>query len=156
VRAVSETDTQTLTPALFYRDPKAAMSFLERAFGFETVMVIEDPDGGPSFHGEMRLGGSSVRIGAEWSADHASPASLNGKNTQTLAIQVETDVDAHCAQARAAGADIFAEPETQFYGDRTYRCRDPEGHIWVVAQTVEVVTREQAEAASGLTITGWS
>jgi uncharacterized glyoxalase superfamily protein PhnB len=65
-------------------------------------------------------------------------------------------VDTHCAKARAAGADIFAEPETQFYGDRTYRCRDPEGHIWVIAQTVEIVTREEAEAASGLTITGWS
>ena len=47
------------------------------------------------------------------------------------------------------------EPETQFYGDRTYRCRDPEGHIWTVAQTVEAVTREAAETASGLKITGW-
>jgi hypothetical protein len=46
-------------------------------------------------------------------------------------------------------------PATQFYGARTYRCRDPEGHIWTVAQTVETVTREQAEAASGLKITGW-
>ncbi len=152
---MSDADSHRLTPALIYRDPKAAMSFLERAFGFETVMVIEDPTGGSAFHGEMRLGGSTLRIGAEWSANHASPASLNGKNTQTLAIQIKTDVDAHCSQARAAGADIFAEPETQFYGDRTYRCRDPEGHIWVIAQTVEIVTREQAEVASGLKITGW-
>jgi hypothetical protein len=47
------------------------------------------------------------------------------------------------------------QPETQFYGARTYRCRDPEGHIWTVAQTVQAVTREQAEEASGLKITGW-
>jgi uncharacterized glyoxalase superfamily protein PhnB len=153
---MSETESETLTPALIYRDPKAAMAFLERAFGFETVMVIDDPDGGPAFHGEMRIGRSALRIGAEWSVDHASPVSLNGKNTQTLAIQIDTDVDAHCARARAAGADVFAEPETQFYGDRTYRCRDPERHIWVIAQTVKIVTREEAEAASGLTITGWS
>jgi len=153
---MSETESETLTPALIYRDPKAAMAFLERAFGFETVMVIDDPDGGPAFHGEMRIGRSALRIGAEWSVDHASPVSLNGKNTQTLAIQIDTDVDAHCARARAAGADVFAEPETQFYGDRTYRCRDPERHIWVIAQTVKIVTREEAEAASGHTITGWS
>lgn len=153
---MSETESETLTPALIYRDPKAAMAFLERAFGFETVMVIDDPDGGPAFHGEMRIGRSALRIGAEWSVDHASPVSLNGKNTQTLALQIDTDVDAHCARARAAGADVFAEPETQFYGDRTYRCRDPERHIWVIAQTVKIVTREEAEAASGLTITGWS
>lgn len=74
---------------------------------------------------------------------------------QTVHIQITTDIDRHCERARAAGAEILAEPETQFYGDRTYRCRDPEGHIWTVAQTVEAVTREAAETASGLKITGW-
>jgi hypothetical protein len=47
------------------------------------------------------------------------------------------------------------EPEDQFYGDRTYRAVDPEGHVWTFAQTVRQVTREEAEQASGLKITGW-
>ena len=47
------------------------------------------------------------------------------------------------------------EPAEQFYGDATYRCRDPEGHIWTVGQTVKPVSREEAEAASGMKITGW-
>ena len=68
---------------------------------------------------------------------------------------VDTDSDAHCARARAAGFEILAEPETQFYGDRTYRCRDPEGHIWTVGQTVQAVSREEAEAITGLKIEGW-
>ena len=51
--------------------------------------------------------------------------------------------------------DGEGKPQTQCYGDRTYRCRDPEGHIWTIAQTVETVTREQAEEASGLKIKGW-
>ena len=38
---------------------------------------------------------------------------------------------------RAAGAEILQRPETQFYGDRTYRARDPEGHIWTFGQTVQ-------------------
>ncbi len=37
------------------------------------------------------------------------------------------DVDAHYAQAKAAGARVLSEPEDQFYGDRTYRAEDPEG-----------------------------
>ena len=141
-------------PAVFYRDPKAAMAWLEKAFGFEVAMLIEDSAGGVA-HSEMRFGESLVMIGSEWSADHKSPASLGGKNTQSVHIHVDTDVDAHCARARAAGADIFAEPETQFYGDRTYRCRDLEGHVWTIGQTVKAVSREEAEAASGLKITGW-
>jgi uncharacterized glyoxalase superfamily protein PhnB len=143
-----------LISAVCYQDPKAALDWLERAFGFELSMLIEDGEGNLA-HSQMRFGNAAVMIGNEWTADHKSPRSIGGKNTQTVHIQIDTDVDAHCEQARAAGAEILMEPATQFYGDRTYRCRDPEGHIWTVAQTVQVVTREEAEQASGLKITGW-
>ncbi|WP_309604603.1 VOC family protein [Phenylobacterium sp.] len=143
-----------LMSAVCYLDPKAALTWLERAFGFEVSMLIEDDQGNVA-HSEMRFGNAVVMIGNEWSADHKSPKSIGGKNTQTVHIQIDTDVDAHRERARAAGAEILMAPETQFYGDRTYRCRDPEGHIWTVAQTVEVVTREAAEKATGLKITGW-
>lgn len=140
--------------ALFYQDPKAALAQLEKAFGFELVMLLEDADGNVA-HSQMEFGDSYVMIGQEWSADHKSPKSVGGKNTQTVHVQLDSDIDAHCARARAAGAEIMAEPETQFYGDRTYRCRDPEGHIWTVSQTVASISREDAETASGLKITGW-
>jgi uncharacterized glyoxalase superfamily protein PhnB len=143
-----------LMSAVCYRDPKAALKFLEAAFGFELSMLIEDADGNLA-HSEMRFGDAVVMVGNEWSEDHKSPLSIGGKNTQTVHIQIATDVDAHCERARAAGFEILMAPATQFYGDRTYRCRDPEGHIWTVAQTVQAVTREEAEAASGLKITGW-
>jgi uncharacterized glyoxalase superfamily protein PhnB len=143
-----------LTPALFYRDPRAALKWLAEAFDFEVFMLIEDNDGG-LVHSEMRFGDAAVMIGNEWSADHQSPASLGGRNTQTTHIHIEGDIDAHCERARKAGAEIVAAPETQFYGDRTYRCRDPEGHIWTISQSVQPVTREEAEAATGLRIEGW-
>ena len=143
-----------LSSALFYRDPRAALAWLEKAFGFEVTMLLETADGDVA-HSQMTYGGSIVMIGSEWSADHQSPASVNGRNTQAVHIQIDDDIDAHCQRAREAGADIIAELEDQFYGDRTYRCRDPEGHIWTVAQTVKAVSREEAEAATGLKITGW-
>jgi uncharacterized glyoxalase superfamily protein PhnB len=144
-----------LSSAIVYRDPRAAIAWLEQAFGFEVVMLIESPDGEIA-HSQLRFGDGVVMVAREWDDEHRSPASLGGKNTQSLHIQVQTDIEGHCERARAAGAQIHAEPETQFYGDRTYRCRDPEGHIWTVAQTVAVVTREEAEQATGLKITGWS
>ena len=144
----------SLTSAVCYRDPKAAVAWLERAFGFELVMLIEDAAGN-LVHSEMRFGDGAVMIGGEWSEDHKSPSSIGGKNTQSLHVHVDTDLGAHCERARAAGAEIIMEPATQFYGDRTYRCRDPEGHIWTIGRTVQAVTREEAEEASGLKITGW-
>ena len=40
------------------------------------------------------------------------------------------DVEAHAERARAAGADIFLEPQDQDYGGRGYSCRDIEGNVW--------------------------
>ena len=145
-----------LTSALCYRDPKAALKFLEAAFGFELVMLIEDSDGNLA-HAEMSFGDSLVMIGAEWTEKHKSPASIDGFNTQTVHIQVEGDIDAHCERARAAGAEILMEPADQFYGDRTYRCRDLEGHFWTVGALVRTVSVEEAEAESGLKVVkGWA
>jgi len=151
---MAESGKAYLASAVCYQDPRAALRWLEDAFGFEPSMVILTPDE-DLVHSEMRHGDSLIMIGNEWTDDHKSPKSIGGKNTQTVHIQLDSDVDAHCERARAAGAEIIAEPETQFYGDRSYRCRDPEGHIWTVSQTVEAVTREQAEEISGLKITGW-
>jgi uncharacterized glyoxalase superfamily protein PhnB len=52
-----------------------------------------------------------------------------GGVTQSLYLIVP-EVDAHCARARDAGADIVSAPENQSYGGRVYSCRDPEGHVW--------------------------
>jgi uncharacterized glyoxalase superfamily protein PhnB len=145
-----------LTSALCYRDPKAALKFLEAAFGFELVMLIEDNEGALA-HSEMSFGDSLVMIGNEWTAQHKSPASIDGFNTQSVHIHLEGDIDAHCERARAAGAEILMEPADQFYGDRTYRCRDPEGHFWTVGAPVRTVTQDEAEAESGLKVVkGWA
>lgn len=144
-----------LISALCYRDPKAALKFLEAGLGFELSLLIEDAEGNVA-HSQMEFGNAAVMVGSEWSADHKSPASIDGKNTQTVHIHVHDDIDAHCERARAAGFEIVMEPADQFYGDRTYRCRDPEGHMWTVGQTIRQVSREEAEAASGLKMAkGW-
>lgn len=140
--------------AVVYKDPLAALDFLEAAFGFERTMVITDADGNLA-HSEMRFGDGYLMIGSEWSDYTASPASIGGKTTQSVHVQLDGGLDAHCARARAAGAVIVREPADQFYGDRTYAAKDPEGHVWTFGETVRAVSREDAEAASGLKIEGW-
>jgi uncharacterized glyoxalase superfamily protein PhnB len=143
-----------LGSALFYKDAFAALDWLEKAFGFERTMVITDKDGNLG-HSEMRFGDGYIMIGGEWIDYVASPASIGGKNTQSIHVHLAAGIDAHCERARAGGATILQEPADQFYGDRTYRARDPEGHVWTFGQTVRHVGREEAEKASGLTIEGW-
>jgi uncharacterized glyoxalase superfamily protein PhnB len=141
-----------LSSALSYQDPKAAYRWLETAFGFEPVFALLDAEGRLA-HSEMSYGDSVVMIGNEWSEAHKSPKSLGGKNTQSVHVQLAEgeDIDAHCAHAQAAGADILMQPETQFYGDRSYRARDPEGHIWTFGVTVKRMTADEWDKEGGFT-----
>ena len=141
-----------LSSAVCYQDSKAAFRWLEEAFGFEPVFVLLDEQGSLA-HSEMEYGNSTIMIGNEWSDDHRSPANLGGKNTQTVHVQLGRgeDIDAHCATARAAGAVVIAEPETQFYGDRTYRAKDMEGHIWTFGVTVADKSAAEWDAEGGFT-----
>ena len=141
-------DRSVFRASVVYRDDRAALEWLEKAFGFETALVITD-DGGSIVHAEMRYRGALVMIAREFTDAVKSPKSLDGRNTQMLHVHVDTDIDAHFARARDAGATILMAPSDQFYGDRTYRCADPEGHIWVFAQTVKVLSLNEMEKASG-------
>jgi uncharacterized glyoxalase superfamily protein PhnB len=153
-------DSPTFTVAATYRQPKAAVDWLVRAFGFELTMAIDGPDDDPTMcHYEMAIDGRGrMMLGGEWAEWARSPASIGGVNTQSTHVQLTGDLDGHCERARRGGATIVAEPEDQFYGDRTYRAVDLEGHVWTFAEHVQDVTRADAEAAIGSRIEapGWA
>ncbi|HUO89335.1 MAG TPA: VOC family protein [Rhizomicrobium sp.] len=141
--------SQVFRPSVNYQDDHAALEWLQKAFGFEPSLIVTD-DGGKIVHAEMKFEGAEVMIAREWSDITRSPKSLGGKNTQQIHVQIASDIDAHCARARAAGATIVAEPADQFYGDRTYRALDPEGHLWTFGQQIKVLSLGEMEKASGL------
>lgn len=144
----------TFGSAVFYKNPSAALDWLEKAFGFRRSMVITDKDGHLA-HAEMAFGDGYIMVGSEWTDYVASPASVGGRITQSIHVRIGEGLDEHCLRAKAAGAVIVREPSDEFYGDRVYSARDPEGHVWSFGQSVKLVSREEAEQASGLTIDGW-
>lgn len=147
----------SITPTVFYRDPKGALDWLQRAFGFEISVLLTD-DTGKVGHAEMSFEGADIGIAGEWGgellggAQMKSPASIDGVGTQFIWIGLTEPLDAHHARAEAAGAHITQAPADQFYGDRTYRARDPEGHVWCFRQRVEDVSDAEMERRSGLKV----
>lgn len=147
----------TFVPAVFYKDPIAALRWLERVFGFEIATLVTDPEGRLA-HSELTFQGGALNVGGEWEgaivgpARMRSPATVEGVNTQFIRIHLDEGLDAHCEHARAAGARITDEPADQFYGSRTYRVVDPEGHVWNFSQDVRVVSGDEMEKATGLKI----
>ena len=135
-----------VTPYLYYDDLAAALDWLGRAFGLTTRMSIPGPEG-RLMHAEMTMADGVVMMGQTgMEPSCVSPRSQNGVNTQSLYIYVD-NVERHCERARAAGATIIRAPEDQFWGDRMYTARDPEGHAWSFAQAVREVSPEEIEKA---------
>ena len=126
-----------LSPSIICDDPKTHIRWLERAFGFETRIMVEEAD--EVVHSELTYGDAVVMVAGMTPAHgddpiRATPSSVDGKNTQSLFLYVD-DVEAHYARAKAAGARIERELEVNDYGpaywtDKTYGCVDPEGHRW--------------------------
>jgi uncharacterized glyoxalase superfamily protein PhnB len=150
---------EVFTSSLHYRDPKQALAWLERVFGFETTMAIDGPPEAPEMcHYEMAIEGRGrLMVGAEWNEWAKSPASVGGANTQRVHVQLTGDVDRHFEHAKAEGAEIEKAPEDQFYGDRSYIAVDLEGHRWTFSTTVREISRAEAEQALGQPImaTNW-
>ena len=125
--------SSAVIPCLRYADPAAAIRFLTEAFGFVEKLVVPGPDGGV-IHAELSYGEGEhrgmVMLGGADRAffDMRLPNQIGGV-TECIYVIVK-DVDAHCAKARAAGADILEGPLDRDYGSREYVARDPGGYLW--------------------------
>ena len=150
--ATSTPPRPTFISSVIYRDNRAALKWLQKAFGFEVSEVLTDKSGN-IVHAEMTHGTGVVMIGSEYFEWTKSPASVGGKNTQRLHVRIERGVDEHCARAREAGAKILMDPADQFYGERCYGAVDLEGHHWTFTQTVREVSKDEMERTTGFRYT---
>lgn len=125
-----------LMPYLVVADPEAAMTFYEKAFGFQR-------DGEPLMqrgeilHCEMTYMDIRIMIGLQgcWGNSAVSPASSGVDQGASLYIYCP-DVDSHHAEAVASGAEITMAPEEMFWGDRMYSVKDLDGYRWSFATNV--------------------
>lgn len=118
--APAKPDSPNIYPYLTYPDGNAAITFLEAAFGFEQLVAMTDDDGRVA-HAELKLGAGIVMVGG----------SKNGTPVPSQTVYVSiSNVDEHCARAKAAGAEITSEPYDTDYGSRDYAAKDLAGHTW--------------------------
>jgi uncharacterized glyoxalase superfamily protein PhnB len=125
-----DADGPTLYPVLRYADAKAAIGWLERAFGFERVVAYED-DQGVVRHAELAFGTGVMMVGT---ADPRAPSGF------TPPYVYVADPDSHHRRAAAAGAEVVQTPRIAPHGSREYTVRDVEGR-----------SRPSGPAASGRT-----
>jgi uncharacterized glyoxalase superfamily protein PhnB len=128
----SGTGSATVVPTLRYRDGRAAIDFLCKAFGFQEHLVVPDPSGGVA-HAQLVFGNGMVMLGSARNNEFhdlvQSPAESGAIGSQSAYVFV-SDVDAHYQRAKAAGAAMVIDIADNDYGGRGYSCKDVEGHVW--------------------------
>lgn len=127
-------DRPQITVSLTYDDVEGAARWLCEVFGFTELTETRVAWKGKLMHTELALGERGLVMLGPPFADRASPQTRGG--TTTMINAYVEDVDAHFAHAKGAGAQIVAGLEDTFYGDRTYRVSDLEGHHWMFAQRI--------------------
>ena len=120
-------------PTLRAHDARALIRFLVDAFGFEETVVYGDGD--RVDHAQLSWPpGGGIMLGSVREGD-GGDTDAHGQSTPTRpgtfgAYVVTDDVDAVYRRAKAAGAEIIAEPHDTDYGSHDFAARDPEGNRW--------------------------
>ena len=144
----------TIVPQIPYEDVSAALSFLERAFGFSEIstsrLVGKD---GVILHALVEFGDGVIGIGPQGHHGTISPKS-GGIESQYISVYVD-DVDVHYQRAVAAGARIATGLRDYAWGDRpyeahrTYEALDLEGHRWRFHQLLREVPQSERRSRPG-------
>jgi uncharacterized glyoxalase superfamily protein PhnB len=116
-------------PVLLYPDVRAAVAWLEKAFGFKERLQIAD------HRSQLEAFGGSV-VAANGAGPHAIQP-----NTHSIMIRIP-NADEHCERAQAAGAKITNPPTSYPFGERQYSAVDLAGHVWTFTQTIADIDPE--------------
>jgi uncharacterized glyoxalase superfamily protein PhnB len=110
-----------VVPVLVYADVPAAIAWLCGAFGF---------------HERWRAGDHRAQLGIGASAAIAIAAGAPDLVGSDHVMVRVGNVDAHCEQAQAFGAEVSSPPSDHLYGERQYTARDLTGRSWVFSQSI--------------------
>lgn len=112
-------------PVLQYKDARASIDWLIRAFGFEKQAEFAGPDG-TIVHAELAFGAGVIAISTATSPTPGNPWSDVRQGIYALV----DNVDAHHDRSKGAGAEIVRPLQDMEYGSREYSARDLDGHLW--------------------------
>jgi len=137
---IESTRRPTIVPQLPYENIRAALEFLERAFGFREIPTSRRvSETGVIGHTMIEFGDGVIGLGTQGAHGARSPMSA-GIASHYISVYVD-DVDAHYQRAVAAGARIASGLRDHSRGVRAYEALDVEGHRWRFLQQVrEVIT----------------
>ena len=130
-------------PMLVCRDVSTEIDFCKTTFNALEIMRRPGPDG-KAAHAALTINGAMILIECEWPTLSNQAPQTDGSSPVIIYVYVE-DVDAAIEKAVTAGAKILLPAKDQFWGDRTGRIMDSEGHVWTISSRIEETTLSERE-----------
>jgi uncharacterized glyoxalase superfamily protein PhnB len=132
-----------IVPVLSVKDVDASIAFYNEKLGFKTDMVLAGPDGVNAFAG-VSLGNSTFMLSL------AETPNAGQGVVFMIYIPEEADIDKVYADVQAKGVAIVEPLKTEYWGDRVFSIKDPDGFYLSVCKTVHTPDMQHiADVMSG-------
>ena len=129
----------TVTPYILVKNAAKFIDFMASVFEAKTTEQFMRPDGKIG-HTELRIGDSVIMLSEAMESHPATPVML---------YLYVPKVDEVFERAIRAGANVVANVENQFYGDRAGSVKDPTGNtLWIATHVEDVPPNELKRRAA--------
>ncbi len=131
-----------IMPILGVKDIEASIAFYRDNLGFNLGVTMPGADGKTNF-AIVDLGGK-VMIGL--SLDHQTAQRGNGVVFMAY-VPDEQNIDSYYDDVQKRGTAITTPIKTEYWGDRVFELKDPDGYLLSFCKTVKQMTPEEIVAA---------
>jgi PhnB protein len=142
VKGVPE-GVSAVLPMLVCRNVSAEIDFCKTTFNALEMVRRPGPDG-KAAHAALTINGAMIMIECEWPTVSSRSPQADGSSPVIIYVYVE-DVDSTIEKAVTVGAKILLPAKDQFWGDRTGRIMDSEGHVWTISSRIEETTSPERQ-----------
>lgn len=133
-----------IAPILAVEDVDRSLEFYTKQLGFRQDFCLEGPDGQSAF-AFVSMGEESDRA-----AIGLSRQRLDGPRGRGVVFMVyipkTMDIDHYFEAVRGRGVQLEEEIKTQYWGDRSFSLRDPDGYYLSLSQTVAKTDMDQVRS----------
>lgn len=127
-----------IVPVLSVRDVNTSLKFYTEKLGFQKDMALDGPDGVVAFAG-IRLGQAAFML-SRAETDNAGQGVVF-----MVYLPEDADIDKVYKEVQSKGVTLETEIKSEYWGDRTFSVKDPDGFYITIAQTIEQADMEHVE-----------
>jgi uncharacterized glyoxalase superfamily protein PhnB len=131
-----------IMPVLSVRDVDASTAFYTDKLGFITSMTLKNADG-ENVWAIVNLGAATIGLsvaGEEGLPDNPAP----GVGFM-IYVPETTDIDQYYTDVQAKGVPGLSDLRVEYWGDKLFDLKDPNGYVLTMCKTVKQMTNEEAQ-----------